>query len=92
MDILDGHIDGSGHEFMHLLRLVTFYEVWGPAAASQELIQLLMLNASQHSRIADLVAIEVQDRQHRPIGPGIEKLIGLPRSRQRAPSLLRRRQ
>ena len=41
-----------------------------------------MFYASQHGRIADLVAIEVQDRQHSSIGLWIEKLVGLPRGRQ----------
>ena len=78
VDVLDGPVNSSGHQFVHLLGLVTFHEVGGPAAASQELLQFLMLNASQHGRVADLITIEVQDRQHRSIGPGVEKLIGLP--------------
>ena len=77
-------IQGSGHELMHLFRLITFHKVGRPAAASQELLQFLMLDAGQHGRIADLVAIEVQDRQHGSIINGIEKLVGLPCGRQRA--------
>ena len=37
-----------------------------------------MFDAGQDSRIADLITIEMQDRQHGSIGDGIEKLIGLP--------------
>src|SRR5271156_3616418 len=37
-----------------------------------------MLDAGQQSRIADLVTIEMEDRQHRSIGLWIEKLVGLP--------------
>ena len=40
--------------------------------------QLFMLDAGQNGWIADLVAIEVQDRQHGSIGNRVEKLVGLP--------------
>ena len=41
-----------------------------------------MLDARQDGRIADLVAIEVQDRQHGSVGDWVEKLVGLPRGGQ----------
>ena len=41
-----------------------------------------MLDAGQDGRIADLVAIEVQDREHGSIGNWVEKLVGLPCGRQ----------
>ena len=63
-DVLDGLVQSAGHELMHLFRIVTFHEVGRPAAAPQELLQFLMLDAGQDGRVADLVAIEVQDRQH----------------------------
>ena len=69
---------------MHLFRLVTFHKVGRPAAAAQELLQFLMLDAGQYGRVADLVAIEVQDRQHGSIIDRIEKLVGLPCGRERA--------
>jgi len=37
-----------------------------------------MLDAGQHGGVADLVAIEVQDRQNGAVGYGIEKFVGLP--------------
>ena len=77
-DVLDGLVHGGGHEFMHLFRLIAFHKVRRPAAAAQELLQFLMLDAGQDGRIADLVAVEVQDRQHGSVGDRIEKLVGLP--------------
>ena len=68
---------------MHFLRLITFHKVGCPAAASQELLQFLMLNASEYGRVADLVAIEMQDRQHRSVGNWVQKLVGLPCGRER---------
>ena len=43
-----------------------------------------MLDARQHRWVADLKAVEMQDRQNRAIGDGIEKLIRLPGGCQRA--------
>src|ERR1017187_8911064 len=37
-----------------------------------------MLNAGQDSRVADLVAVEVQNRQHSSVGNWVEELVGLP--------------
>ncbi len=84
MDVRDGPIERLGHQLVHALRLVALDEVRGPAAAAEELVQLLGLDAGQHGRVADLVAIEVQDRQHGAVGDRIEKLVGLPGGRQRA--------
>ena len=83
-DVLDGLIQGGGHELMHLFRLIAFHKVGRPAAAPEELLQFLMLDAGQDGRIADLVAIEVQDRQHGSVGDRVEKLVGLPCGRQGA--------
>src|SRR5271157_4543833 len=38
-----------------------------------------MLDTSQDGRVGNLVAVEMQDRQHRAIGGRIEKLVGMPR-------------
>ena len=43
-----------------------------------------MLDAGQDGRVADLVTVEVQDRQHGSIGNWVEKLVGLPCGRQGA--------
>ena len=79
LDIFDGLVDGGGHELMHRLRLIAFHEVRRPAAAAEELVQFVVLDAGQHGWIADLVAVQVQDRQNRSVGDGVEKLIRLPR-------------
>ena len=68
---------------MHGRRVIAFHEQRGPAAAAEELFQLLVVDARQHRWIADLEAVEVQDRQYRTVGDRIEQLVGLPGSRQR---------
>src|SRR5579872_5000980 len=57
---------------------MSFDEVRRPTTSTEELLQFLVLHARQDSRIADLVAVEVQDRQHRAVGDGIEKLVRVP--------------
>src|ERR1035438_2007884 len=42
-----------------------------------------MLDAGQHGWVANLVAIEVQDRQHGSVGNWVQKLVGLPCGGQR---------
>ena len=67
---------------MHLVRVIAFHKVGCPATAPQELLQFLVFDAGQHGRVADLVAIEVQDRQHGSIGDRVEELVGMPCGRQ----------
>ena len=54
-----------------------------PSAASQKLLQFLMLDTSQYGRVTDLVAIEVQDRQHGSVETWVQELVGLPCGSQR---------
>ena len=76
-------IQRRGHRLVHQRRLMALDVVRRPAIAAQELIQFFRFDARENGRVGDLVAVEMQDRQHRAIGDGIEKLVGLPRRRQR---------
>src|SRR5208337_2815688 len=69
---------------MHLFGLVALDKKRRPAAASKEAFEFLLLDAGEDCRVADLEAIEVQDRQNRPVRDRIEKLVGLPGCRQGA--------
>ena len=68
---------------MHLLWLIAFNKMRRPAATTQKLLQFLMLNAGEHRRIANLVAIEMQDGQDRSVSNRVEELVGLPSRGQR---------
>ena len=83
-DAADGLLQRAGHELVHLLRVVAFDEEGLPAAAAQELPELLIPDAGQDGGVADLVAVQVQDRQHGPVADGVEELGGLPGGGQRA--------
>ncbi len=69
---------------MHRRRVVALDEVGHPAAAPQELLQFVVLDAGEHGRVADLVAVQVQDRQHGAVADRVEELVGLPCGRERA--------
>ena len=54
------------------------------AHAVEELVELFVGDAGQDGRVGDLVAVEVQDRQHDTIGARVDELVGLPAGGQRA--------
>ena len=49
---------------------------------AHQLQQLLFGDAGEHARIGDLVAVQVEDRQHHPVMLGIEELVRVPSGRQ----------
>ena len=73
-----GTTPGQNFIYVHLNRIITFHKVRRPTAATEKLFQFLVLDAGEDGWVADLVAIEMQDRQNGPVGYGIDKLGGLP--------------
>jgi hypothetical protein len=55
-----------------------------PAAAAEELLELLVADAGEDGGVGDLVAVEVQDGQHRAVGDRVEELVAVPGGGQRA--------
>ena len=82
-DVPDGGIERRGHQLVHPVRIAALHEIGRPAAATEELVELLVLDAGEHGGIADLVAVEVQDGEHDAIADGVEHLGRLPSGRQR---------
>ncbi len=78
----DRPIHGGSHGFVHGLRFTAFHENRLPAIAAHQARQLVMRNPRQQGRVGDLVAIQVQHRQHRPIADRVEELVDMPRSGQ----------
>jgi hypothetical protein len=68
---------------MHQLGLVTLDEVGRPPVAAEQLFQFLTGDAGEEGRVGDLIAVEMQDRQHRAVGSRVEKLVGMPSRGQR---------
>src|SRR5580693_7672736 len=72
----------AGH-LMHQLGLVTLDEVGRPPVAAEQLFQFLAGDAGEESRVGNLVAVEMQNRQHRAVGYWIEELVRMPCGGQR---------
>jgi len=77
-DLLDALIERVGHEAMHDGGVLTLDEVRLPAAAAEEVLQLLMGDAGEERGICDLIAVEVQDREHCAVGLGVYELVEVP--------------
>ena len=70
-------------ELVHLGRVVSFDEVRRVAVAAHQGFQLLVADAGQHGGVGDLVAVEVQDRQHAAVADRVEELVAMPAGGQR---------
>ncbi len=87
LDLANAGQDGverRGEALMNQCRIVAFDEMRLVAVAAHQLGQFLPADARQHRRIGDLEAVEVQDRQDRPVARGIEELVRMPARGQRA--------
>ena len=67
---------------MHRLGLVPLHEPGLPAAALEEHLDLLVGDAGEDRGVRDFKTVQVQDGQHRPVGDGVQKLVGVPRGGQ----------
>ena len=83
-DLGDDLVERLGHELVHRLRLVPLDEVGRVAVAAQELLQLLAADPGQDGRVGDLVAVQVEDRQHGAVVRRVEELVAVPARGQRA--------
>jgi hypothetical protein len=72
LDLLNHYVERCGHSLVHQCRLMSLNVIGRPAVAAQELIQFLRFDAREDRRVGDLVAVEVQDRQH---GRGFQRQV-----------------
>ena len=84
VDVGDRLFERRRHQRVHRHRVVALDVARRVAVAAHELVELLMRDAGEHGRVGDLVAVEVQDRQHRAVGLGVEELVRVPAGRRRA--------
>ena len=83
-DLQDAMLQGRRHRLMHAGRIAALDEIRGVPVTGEQRRQLVVADARQDGRIVDLVAVEMQDRQHRPIGDRVEELVAVPAGRQRS--------
>ena len=79
----DGLVERGGHQLVHLRRLAAFDEDRRVAVAAEQLIQFLVADAREHAGVGNLVAVEMQNRQHRAVRRRVEKLVRMPARRER---------
>src|SRR5262245_44048163 len=84
LNIRCNRVEGGCHELMHLLWLVTLYEIRLITIALEQLLQLFPRNAGEKTRVCDLVTIEVKDRQYSAITHRVQELVSVPSRCQRA--------
>ena len=72
-DVADHLVERLGHELVHGRRVVALDEVGLVAVADEQRAQLVVRDARQHGRVGDLVAVEVQDRQHRAVARRVRR-------------------
>ena len=82
-DVGEDGVERRGHQPVHHPRIVTLDEMRCVAVAAEELVEFLTADAGEHGRIGDLVAVQVQDRQHRSVGQRVQKLVRVPARRHR---------
>jgi hypothetical protein len=81
LNLLDfGHdpIERAGHQLVHRLGLMALDEIGMVAVAAEQGLQFLVADPGQDGGPGDLVAVQVQDRQHDAVGRRVEKLVRMP--------------
>ena len=79
----DDLVERGGHLLVHFGRLRAFDEIRLVPVADEQRLQFLMADAREDGRVGDLVAVQVEDRQHRPVPHRIDELVGMPRRGER---------
>ena len=83
-DVVQRLVERAGQALVDQRRVIAFDEMRFVAVAVQQLEQLGASDARQQRRVGDLVAVEVQDRQHGTVVRRIQELVRLPARRERA--------
>ena len=83
LNFLDCSIHRLCHLAVHLHWIVTFYEIWLPTAAFEEILNFFMRKTGKNGRIADLISIHIHDRKDSTVCNRIQEFIGVPGSSQR---------
>lgn len=82
-DPVERQVARGGHGAVHLGRVVTGHVNRRVAVAPHQRVEFRPGKAGQDGGIGDLVAVEVEDRQHGPVVDGVEELVGVPGGGQR---------
>jgi hypothetical protein len=81
-DGFDAVVERCRHRLVHAFGVRAFDETGRPAVAPEQLLEFLMADSRQQRRVVDLVAVEVEDRQHGTVADRVEELADVPGSGQ----------
>ena len=79
-----GPIERRGQLPMHVRGVVALDGQHLVPVATQKAVQFLPRDPGRHGRVGDLVAVEVQDREHRAVVDRVDELVRVPRRSQRS--------
>jgi hypothetical protein len=82
LDAREHGVERGGEALMHPVGIVALDEEGLVAVPAHQGRQLFAADAREHRRIRNLVAIQVQDRQHRAVARGIQELVRMPARRE----------
>src|SRR5580704_5860981 len=74
----DAMLDGSGHRLVHGVVVRAFHKTRSPAVTAEQALEFLVFNARGNRWIVDLVAVEMKNREHRPIANRVQKFVDVP--------------
>ncbi len=83
VDAVDDAIHRGGHLLVNVLGVISLDDPRLVAVADHQVMQFIVRNPRQNGRVGDLVAVEVQDRQHGAVSRRIEELVRVPRRGER---------
>ena len=82
-DDVEAAVERRRHRLVDVGGVVAADDKWLVAVAAHELEELRLRDAGEHRRIGDLVAVQVQHRQHRSVAGRIEEAPAVPARGQR---------
>ncbi len=83
-DLVGDLVQGLRHQLVHPGRVRALHEPGRIPVPLEQRAQLLRGYPGQHGRIGDLVAVQMQHRQHGAVARGVEELVRVPARRERA--------
>ena len=82
--LVDGPLQYLCHSLVHLDRIAAFDEIRRVTIPDEQGLELLMTDPRQNRGVGDLVAVQIQDRQHGAVPSRVDELVGMPGGGQRS--------
>src|SRR5208283_2144359 len=83
-DFPNDFVECRRHELVQLARIIACHQVGLVPTAAQVLFELLWIDSREHGGVSDLVAVQMQDRQHGTVRDRVQKFVSLPAGCQRS--------